>query len=31
MQFFLRGLYSPIDKNSGEIVEDVFVVKIAST
>ena len=30
MQFFFQGLYSHIDKNSGEKFEDMFLVKIAS-
>ena len=30
MQFFFQELYSHIDKNVGEKVEDVFLVKIAS-
>ena len=30
MQFFFQELYSHIDKNSGEMFEDMFLVKIAS-
>ena len=30
MQFFFQQLYSHIDKNSGEMFEDMFLVKIAS-
>ena len=30
MQFFFQELYSNIDKNSGEMFGDMFLVKIAS-
>ena len=30
MQIFFQELYSHVDKNSGEMFEDMFLVKIAS-